>query len=270
MNYSISQFSRMLGVSVDSLRHYERCGLLHPHINPQNGYRTYTDADALQVFHIRMCRGLNMSIPQIAELSGPDSFEREQEFLRSEMDRLNAQMMRLQLLQNRYKARLHATQRVRQTGRVSAVALPPVFHLFYGDFPQEGGREAESMLRTWTEAMPFTSFLLMLELPEVLSGGPIRPKLGLSARLNTIEEFSLPIRPPARMRMGGPGVQMPVALKDPFSISRETLSPMFSFAREQGWEISGDVSCIVDDLEYRPDGMYCYLFLRFPVRTDKK
>lgn len=125
------------------------------------------------------------------------------------------------------------------------------------------------MLRTWTEAMPFTSFLLMLELPEVLSGGPIRPKLGLSARLNTIEGV-LPAHPtPGPHAHGGPGVQMPVALKDPFSISRETLAPMFSFAREQGWEISGDVSCIVDDLEYRPDGMYCYLFLRFPVRTDK-
>ena len=42
MNFKISEFCRLLGVSTDTLRYYERCELLTTQKNPDNSYRTFS------------------------------------------------------------------------------------------------------------------------------------------------------------------------------------------------------------------------------------
>ena len=48
----ICEFSRLSGTSVDTLRHYERCGLLRPKIYSANGYRMYTDSGFITLMNI--------------------------------------------------------------------------------------------------------------------------------------------------------------------------------------------------------------------------
>ena len=39
---TISEISKLLGLSTDTIRFYEKKGLVHPHVNPENNYRMYT------------------------------------------------------------------------------------------------------------------------------------------------------------------------------------------------------------------------------------
>ena len=48
----ICEFSRLSGTSVDTLRHYERCGLLRPKIDSANGHRLYTASDFITLMNI--------------------------------------------------------------------------------------------------------------------------------------------------------------------------------------------------------------------------
>ena len=58
----------MFNVSLGTLRHYERCGLLEPeYIDPRTGYRYY-GANQFEVLNtIRYLRVLDMPLPQIAD-----------------------------------------------------------------------------------------------------------------------------------------------------------------------------------------------------------
>ena len=42
--YKISQIAKLLGLSSDTIRFYEKKGLVHPSVNPDNQYREYSGA----------------------------------------------------------------------------------------------------------------------------------------------------------------------------------------------------------------------------------
>lgn len=61
------QLARLLGVSTDLLRHYERIGILPPPLRASNGYRLYSPRSVDRVRAVRRSLGLGFSL---AELSG--------------------------------------------------------------------------------------------------------------------------------------------------------------------------------------------------------
>lgn len=64
----IKQLAEATGVPVDTIRHYEKAGLLAPPQRRDNNYRAY-DTSALQrLAFIRNCRALDMSLDEVRVL----------------------------------------------------------------------------------------------------------------------------------------------------------------------------------------------------------
>ena len=81
MNYKIGEFCRLLGVSPDTLRYYERRRLISTHKNPENQYRTFTKQNALDIWNLQMLRSLDMGLKDIDALHGQDTFEEQARWL---------------------------------------------------------------------------------------------------------------------------------------------------------------------------------------------
>ena len=65
--YGVSALARLSGVSVRTLHHYDRIGLLVPR-RKDNGYRYYTDGDLRRLQQILLWRTCGMELRQIAAL----------------------------------------------------------------------------------------------------------------------------------------------------------------------------------------------------------
>lgn len=65
MTYSTSEVAKKLGLSKDTLRYYEKEGLLPPVGRNQYGHRAYTDSDVEWIFLIRCLRDTDMQISKI-------------------------------------------------------------------------------------------------------------------------------------------------------------------------------------------------------------
>ena len=52
--YSINKFSKILGVSAQTLRNWDANGKLHPHHTSSNGYRYYSHEQLNQVMNINL------------------------------------------------------------------------------------------------------------------------------------------------------------------------------------------------------------------------
>lgn len=83
---NIKQAKQLSGVSADNIRFYEKQGLLTPSRNPENDYRSYTEADIHTLKLIRILRMLDMPLDQVrAVLSGslplPQAAREQQERL---------------------------------------------------------------------------------------------------------------------------------------------------------------------------------------------
>ncbi len=65
---TIGWLAREAGVRVDTIRYYERRGLIPPAARRDSGYREYTGEDLARVRFIRRAKELGFSLVEIAEL----------------------------------------------------------------------------------------------------------------------------------------------------------------------------------------------------------
>ena len=66
----IGALSRRTGVNIETIRYYERAGLLAGIARTAAGYRTYGEADADRLYFIRRARDLGFSVDDVRRLLG--------------------------------------------------------------------------------------------------------------------------------------------------------------------------------------------------------
>ena len=66
--YRIKDLSQITGVSPQTIRYYERIGVLPHARRADNGYRSYTDEDVERLRFIRRARRLGFSLDNITEI----------------------------------------------------------------------------------------------------------------------------------------------------------------------------------------------------------
>jgi DNA-binding transcriptional MerR regulator len=97
MSYSVGQVSAFAGVTVRTLHHYDKAGLLSPGGRSDAGYRLYSDADLVRLQQILFFRELGFSLDEISSiLKDPQANALER--LRARQRQLGEEIARLQRL----------------------------------------------------------------------------------------------------------------------------------------------------------------------------
>src|SRR5579862_7642442 len=65
---SIGELARQVGVSAQTLRHYDELGILRPATTTHAGYRRYSESDRVRLELVRALRGLDFDLDTIARL----------------------------------------------------------------------------------------------------------------------------------------------------------------------------------------------------------
>ncbi|MET9414576.1 MerR family transcriptional regulator [Streptomyces klenkii] len=97
MSYSVGQVSAFAGVTVRTLHHYDKAGLLSPSERSPAGYRLYGDADLARLQQILFYRELGFPLDEIAAIF-KESQANAVEHLRARQRQLSEEIARLQRL----------------------------------------------------------------------------------------------------------------------------------------------------------------------------
>ncbi len=76
--WTVNQLSKISGVTVRALHHYDAVGLLKPTQLSESGYRLYDESCLERLGHILMFRELDFSLREIARILDGPSFDRDQ------------------------------------------------------------------------------------------------------------------------------------------------------------------------------------------------
>lgn len=63
--YTRGKICKVLGVTIDTLSHYEKCGIINPQENEKNGYKYYSIADIEILNVILFLRAMDVSIKKV-------------------------------------------------------------------------------------------------------------------------------------------------------------------------------------------------------------
>ena len=120
----IGELAQRSDCDVETVRFYEREGLLEAPAREANGYRRYADTHLVQLKFIRHCRSLGMGLPEVRILR---SFQANPEFACEEINRLidgqigriHQQVESLRLLEQQLHSlrdTCHTNQKARECG----------------------------------------------------------------------------------------------------------------------------------------------------------
>jgi DNA-binding transcriptional MerR regulator len=99
----VAQLADAVGVRPDTIRYYERFGLIEPPPRTSGGYRRYSPDTVDRVRFIQGCQRFGLRLKEIAELlavrdTGVCPCEPAEQFLRRHIDELDAELARLSAL----------------------------------------------------------------------------------------------------------------------------------------------------------------------------
>ena len=66
--YTIGKLARLGGVNIQTIRYYERCGLISPPLKTNSGYRLYGEEELKRLRFIRRAKELGFTLKEIKEL----------------------------------------------------------------------------------------------------------------------------------------------------------------------------------------------------------
>lgn len=103
--FKIGELARLYGISVDSIRYYEKIGLIHPQ-RLESGYRIYRINDIWRLNVIRELRGLGFDMEQIRGYLANHTVESTISFLTEEEAFITSRIAELEALRQNVRQRV--------------------------------------------------------------------------------------------------------------------------------------------------------------------
>ena len=111
----IGELAKRADVPIDTVRYYEREGLIPPPIRRASGYRDYVDADVDRLRFMRRAKGLGFTLHEIRELLSLTAMSG---------DDMAAQNAQTQAKLRDVEERIHALTRIREALQSLVTACP--------------------------------------------------------------------------------------------------------------------------------------------------
>ena len=75
--YTINKFSKLVGKSPQTLRNWDKNGILNPHHTSTNGYRYYSEEQVRQVLNIKSAPRITIGYCRVSSNKQKDDLERQ-------------------------------------------------------------------------------------------------------------------------------------------------------------------------------------------------
>jgi DNA-binding transcriptional MerR regulator len=144
MALTVGELTKLTGVTVRTLHHYDELGLVSPSQRTRAGYRLYSDSDVLRLHQVLLFRELGLPLEEIA--CALDDVESQEELLREHRGVLLVRRARLDEMLTALDARLSAFE------KGSTMSTEEMKALFDGFDPTEYDEEVQ---QRWGQSEAF-------------------------------------------------------------------------------------------------------------------
>lgn len=157
--YKIGDVSRILGISTDLLRYYEKKGVVSPEKDKTNDYRYYDAWDINFLLDCMWYKNFGYAIDQVSEMiSTYTADDINQLFLQTE-DKLRQQIEHSQMLLKRSQQHRERLAKIQQwLGKVTLDQSPEIMrYLHRYNFYYNNSPELQEVAVEWLKYMPFSN-----------------------------------------------------------------------------------------------------------------
>ena len=198
MIYKIGDVARILGVSPDILRYYEKKGVVTPRKGENNDYRYYDAWDINFLMDCLWFKNFGFSIDQIADIVRIPSIAELDTMLSGKEDELRETIARAQLQLQRLEEHRQDLARIDDLLYRCEISASPEFVRFInrvGNAYDIGGG-LKGLARQWLKALPFNNRYFEMNADAPLPGSEDSYRWGFSLTRKYADALHFEIKPP--------------------------------------------------------------------------
>ena len=241
MRYKIGDVAKILGISPDLLRYYEKKGVVKPVKDKNNDYRYYEPWDINFLIDCLWYKNFGFGIDQVAKMVSRASYDDILTTMEEKEQEIEASLRRQELLLRRAREYLVTVRRARdQLGKCSLVWSPEIVrYLNRYNYLYDNSPELQQLSHQWLQYMPLCHRCFEIE-REDLQNKTDNYAWGFCLSMDYVRELGVPVELPVKLLPSEPSVHtvFTSAGKDAFSPRR--LKPLMDFVRENGLTVTGN------------------------------
>ena len=271
MRYKIGDVSRILGISADLLRYYEKKGVVRPQKDQNNDYRYYDTWDINFLIDCLWFKHFGFGIPQVAYMV-TDCYHGDLISLLDEKgDQMASEIRKQEQLLARLREYREAVERVKAGLGVCDIQDSPelICYLNRFNYSYNYTPEMQRLSRQWQEYMPFTQ--RYFEIPqEGLMGDGADFAWGFSLRTPYAEELDVQVKPPVKRLPSRRCIHSAFRSAGKNAFTPRHLSFLLDFAKEQELKIAGNAmgTLVCSVREEGSDDLTGYFEVWLPVEDE--
>ena len=258
MRYKIGDVSRILGISTDLLRYYEKKGVVKPQKDQSNDYRYYDTWDINFLIDCLWYKRLGFGIPQVAYMVTECYHGDLMSLLDEKSDQLEGELRRQEMLLRRLREYRDTVERVKALMGETEIAMSPERICYLNRFNNSYDNRPvmQKLSRQWLEYMPFCQ--RYFEIPEDgLLGDGDDFAWGFSLTADYAEELNVPVKPPVKKLESRKCLHSAFRSSGRNAFTPRHLEYLRDYAGEHGLKVAGPAMgtlvCSVREEEHEED-----------------
>lgn len=241
--YTIGEISKLLGISPQTIRYYEKKKIIEPIYLEEKKYRQYTTWDFHILMRARYYRGLGFSLQETAQMLSSEANEKVKENLIKQEKKIEEEIkFKLQLL-NQIRKNYELMDNYRDVEEKFSFKMRPGI---YRINTQEGYsllecEELRKMVGKWAEKAPFL-FSTAVFPKESIERGEDKFYFGLGLEEKFIDYLKFKLNTHVEYYPPTLCIHTCVQSRSGKILTYKILDGVLKYIKENGFEISGDIT----------------------------
>lgn len=240
MKYKIGDVARILGISTDLLRYYEKKGVVKPQKDKNNDYRYYEAWDINFLMDCLWMKNFGFAIEEIGHMVTSCGYGELVERFREKEEQLTAELYRQQLIARRLRRHKKELGMVRDyVGKCDLRPSPEIVrYLNRHNFVYDSSPELAAMSQKWLEYMPLVHRCFEIRQSDLPSGENY--SWGLSLDMEYVEELNVKVEPPAQHLPSVPCIHSVFKSAGKDAFSPRHLDYILDYAKAHNFRVCGN------------------------------
>ncbi|MBQ8831381.1 MAG: MerR family transcriptional regulator [Oscillospiraceae bacterium] len=240
MRYKIGDVAKILGISTDLIRYYEKKGVVSPEKGEHNSYRYYDTWDINFLIDCLWYKNFGFSIDEISVIESETTYDSLLERIDDMSAEIEASAKRYQLLHERLVSQKETLENVRSLIGKCEVTMGPdfIYYLNRHNFEYESDSTLQTLSRRWLKYMPFST--RYFEIPVTAHGSEDKYSWGFSLDMHYVEEFDVKYAPPVERFESRPCIHSAFKSSGKNAFSPKHMDFMFKYAKTHGLKPVGN------------------------------
>lgn len=242
MKYKIGDVSKILGISPDLLRYYEKKGVVAPTKDPENDYRYYDAWDINFLMDCLWFKNFGFSIDQISEMVRiPSTTQLSDLFLKKE-DELRAIIARSQLLLKRSEEHRSELDRIPNLLGKCELSYSPEVIRFLNRYTNtfDNSPQYQKLSHDWLDLLPLATRCFEIAQEDLLKDDGKDYRWGLALKTDYADQLNVRRDPPVSHLASELSIHSIFKSSGKGNFSPQHIRYMVDYALEHGLAIAGN------------------------------